>query len=354
MDHRHGRGGRRGKLDAAVRPAGVGDPAGGRGRSRGPRRIERATGLGIRPRGVVGPEVIGARAVAAAWTAATGDIIERDRPILLNELDALVEVPGRRARAARGADDVPLIAGLARDFQRRDRARRSANPRRDRRATWFSAGHFDLWIVDGADRVHGRSSRRRRRAARRTRLHTARASQPRLRTAAHLRGDRPRAASDRTSITPCSSQMQPTLSRTRSTGRPDTSPAANTSDRARSSSLERNRAPRRREGRTRVGAMNLDGKVAVVTGSGRGIGRAYALALAQAGCAVVVNDVDADVAEATADEISAPAAGSSRRCARSDPRRPRTSSSPAPSRRSGISTSCAPTPASFATACSGT
>jgi 3-oxoacyl-[acyl-carrier protein] reductase len=51
--------------------------------------------------------------------------------------------------------------------------------------------------------------------------------------------------------------------------------------------------------------MNLEGKVAVVTGSGRGIGRAYAVALAQAGCAVVVNDVDGDVAEATADEIAA-------------------------------------------------
>ena len=50
--------------------------------------------------------------------------------------------------------------------------------------------------------------------------------------------------------------------------------------------------------------MNLEGKVAVVTGSGRGIGRAYALALAQAGCAVVVNDVDGDVAEATADAIA--------------------------------------------------
>jgi len=50
--------------------------------------------------------------------------------------------------------------------------------------------------------------------------------------------------------------------------------------------------------------MNLEGKVAVVTGSGRGIGRAYALALAQSGCAVVVNDIDADVAEATADVIS--------------------------------------------------
>jgi NAD(P)-dependent dehydrogenase (short-subunit alcohol dehydrogenase family) len=50
--------------------------------------------------------------------------------------------------------------------------------------------------------------------------------------------------------------------------------------------------------------VNLEGKVAVVTGSGRGIGRAYALALAAAGCAVVVNDMDADVAEATADAIA--------------------------------------------------
>lgn len=50
--------------------------------------------------------------------------------------------------------------------------------------------------------------------------------------------------------------------------------------------------------------MNLEGKVAIVTGSGRGIGRAYALALATAGCAVVVNDMDADVTEATADAIA--------------------------------------------------
>jgi NAD(P)-dependent dehydrogenase (short-subunit alcohol dehydrogenase family) len=36
----------------------------------------------------------------------------------------------------------------------------------------------------------------------------------------------------------------------------------------------------------------LDGKVAVVTGAGRGLGRSHALALAAAGAAVVVNDVD--------------------------------------------------------------
>ena len=42
--------------------------------------------------------------------------------------------------------------------------------------------------------------------------------------------------------------------------------------------------------------ISLDGKVAVVTGSGRGIGLAAAQALAAAGAAVVVNDVDEQVA----------------------------------------------------------
>ena len=35
----------------------------------------------------------------------------------------------------------------------------------------------------------------------------------------------------------------------------------------------------------------LDGKVAVITGAGGGIGRTHALALAKEGAAIVVNDV---------------------------------------------------------------
>jgi 3-oxoacyl-[acyl-carrier protein] reductase len=42
--------------------------------------------------------------------------------------------------------------------------------------------------------------------------------------------------------------------------------------------------------------MSLDGKVAIVTGSGRGLGLAYAQELARQGARVVVNDVDATTA----------------------------------------------------------
>ncbi|MGO4254326.1 SDR family NAD(P)-dependent oxidoreductase [Paenarthrobacter sp. TAF1] len=49
--------------------------------------------------------------------------------------------------------------------------------------------------------------------------------------------------------------------------------------------------------------MSLAGKVAVVTGSGRGLGLSYAQELARLGAAVVINDVDADVAAKAVDSI---------------------------------------------------
>jgi 3-oxoacyl-[acyl-carrier protein] reductase len=49
----------------------------------------------------------------------------------------------------------------------------------------------------------------------------------------------------------------------------------------------------------------LDGKVALITGSGRGIGRAIAMKLASDGARVVINDLDAAPAEATIAAIHA-------------------------------------------------
>jgi len=59
---------------------------------------------------------------------------------------------------------------------------------------------------------------------------------------------------------------------------------------------------------------NLDGKVALVSGSGRGIGRSIALKLAASGARVVVNDLDAAPAEDTVAAIKA-AGGEAIACA---------------------------------------
>jgi 3-oxoacyl-[acyl-carrier protein] reductase len=48
----------------------------------------------------------------------------------------------------------------------------------------------------------------------------------------------------------------------------------------------------------------LDGKIAIVTGSARGIGRATAEMLSEHGASVLINDLDADLAEQTASEIA--------------------------------------------------
>lgn len=49
----------------------------------------------------------------------------------------------------------------------------------------------------------------------------------------------------------------------------------------------------------------LQGKSVVVTGAGRGLGRAYAMAMAAEGAEVVVNDVDKELADETVMEIKA-------------------------------------------------
>lgn len=50
----------------------------------------------------------------------------------------------------------------------------------------------------------------------------------------------------------------------------------------------------------------LTGKVAVVTGGARGLGRAYALRLARLGANVVISDIDLDAARAFGEKLNAP------------------------------------------------
>ena len=49
----------------------------------------------------------------------------------------------------------------------------------------------------------------------------------------------------------------------------------------------------------------LEGRVAIVTGAGGGLGAAHARVFAAEGCAVVVNDINTDAAQAVVDEITA-------------------------------------------------
>jgi NAD(P)-dependent dehydrogenase (short-subunit alcohol dehydrogenase family) len=51
--------------------------------------------------------------------------------------------------------------------------------------------------------------------------------------------------------------------------------------------------------------LTLDGRAAIVTGAGNGLGRAEALALAGAGATLVLNDLPGDAVQAVADEIRA-------------------------------------------------
>lgn len=51
--------------------------------------------------------------------------------------------------------------------------------------------------------------------------------------------------------------------------------------------------------------LSLDGRVAMITGAARGMGREHALLMAGRGADIIVNDLNADTAEATAEECRA-------------------------------------------------
>jgi len=51
--------------------------------------------------------------------------------------------------------------------------------------------------------------------------------------------------------------------------------------------------------------VDLSGKVAIVTGSGRGIGQTIALRLSEAGATIVINDINETLANQTVEQIKA-------------------------------------------------
>jgi NAD(P)-dependent dehydrogenase (short-subunit alcohol dehydrogenase family) len=59
------------------------------------------------------------------------------------------------------------------------------------------------------------------------------------------------------------------------------------------------------DGRSILDRMRLDGRCALITGAGQGIGRAFAHALGEAGAAVAVADVAGDRVQQVADELAA-------------------------------------------------
>lgn len=52
--------------------------------------------------------------------------------------------------------------------------------------------------------------------------------------------------------------------------------------------------------------MKLEGRIALVTGAGSGIGRATAILFASEGARVIVNDVNRETAEATVEAMQGP------------------------------------------------